>query len=769
VVATPDDDPYFLPEVSTMPDLLAELNRWRIKSARGSGKARLSLQDLSTATGVARSSLSNYLSGATLIPCDVLDSLVLAMGAGPVESRLWAQAWERATSAELARSGAPAAGRGRPAQLPAGTRDFVGRAIELARLDEQLFAEHDGPALALLVGQGGSGKTMLALNWARRTAEHFPDGQLYVDLRGFHQGPPMSPEHALAVLLEGLGVKSIATPSGTDARATLLRTMLAGKRMLLLLDNARDSAQVRPLLPAGQTCLTLVTSRERLSGLVRREGASRIQIGALPKPEAFELLERVLATEVPHCADAEELVSLTAGLPLALRIAAERLIDRPQLTLAGLVKQLGDAARRLDILSSGDDPVAAIRPVLLTSYQALAPATQRVFRLLPAHPGADVSVAAVAAMAGLTGSAAEKELDRLVDVHLLQRDDFDRYRCHDLVTDFARERLLAGEPETSRSAAVQRCLDWYQKMIIDVVLAINPLAAHEPHWRAGVFSAGDPASAFAWCQEERANILAVLRYGARNGFARWVCQTAIALCGLYSVTKYAHDWIVTAELALPSATGPADRARLISGLGNAHLDLGNNDAAARCFTEVLALRADQPDTRSRGITLNSLAIALRRQGRFGDASQSLHQAIQLHQQAGDLLNEAVALNNLGNVCRDLGNPGQALAHLARALGIYENLGNPRRRSITLVSLGETHQAMGDHRQAIELFQQSHDVAAGCGDTWQAATALAQMGYAFAQGADPASARRCWAQALPAFAERNDPRAGELRTRLALPD
>ena len=464
----------------TRNDLLDELERWRTRAARGTGKARVSLRELSAATGVPRSSLSDYLSGATLMPPDVLDAVVLALGATPAQAGAWADAWERARdepqpkpdskpdpkpdgkpAPTLEAGPKPQRGRGTsgpqrdrgtsgPQQLPTDTSAFIGREQELSDLNRML----DAAGVAVVAGTAGVGKTTLAIHWAHTVRHRFEDGQLYVNLRGYDPAEPMSSETALEQVLRGLGVDTV--PAAPDARAAMYRTLLADKRMLIVLDNARSAEQVRPLLPGTAGCLAVVTSRDSLAGLVVRDGARRITLKRLADAEALGLLERLIGRDRLHTEPqaAADLVRLCAALPLALRVAAERVGRRSTTALADTVAELEDEAGRLDALGAGGDPLTDIRAVFSWSIRALPEAAARLFRLLGTNPTSDIDAHAAADLAGATLPEARRLLGILTEAHLLDATTHGRFRMHILLRDYARELASAADADASDSSDV---------------------------------------------------------------------------------------------------------------------------------------------------------------------------------------------------------------------------------------------------------------------------------------------------------------------------
>lgn len=356
----------------------------------------------------------------------------------------------------------------RPAQLPPDVSSFTGRVEDLATLDS-LFghgrsAAGPGPmavVITTIAGAGGIGKTALAVHWAHRVRSGFPDGQLYVNLRGYGPGPAMSPGHALDGFLRALGMPGEAVPTDVAAMTASFRSLVADRRVLVILDNAVTADQVRPLLPGTPTCAVVVTSRNKMSGLVAHDGARRVTLDQLTPREAGQLLRDVIG---PSRADAEpgavaELGRFCDFIPLALRVAADRVAARPHLRISGLVRDLAEEHRRLDVLSTGDDDPTTLRSVFSWSYRTLPPETARAFRLLGLHPGFTISTAAAAALTGTATADAGRHLDALAGVHLLTEVDRQRYQVHDLLRAYAAERAAADEPPVERQVALRREYD----------------------------------------------------------------------------------------------------------------------------------------------------------------------------------------------------------------------------------------------------------------------------------------------------------------------
>jgi hypothetical protein len=341
-----------------------------------------------------------------------------------------------------------------PAQLPAGVSGFTGRDAELAQLDDVLDGTAES-AISAVSGTAGVGKTALCLRWAHRCRDRFPDGQLYVDLRGYDPAQPLTPEQALARLLTAVGVATRDIPPDVEPMAARYRTEVDGRRMLILLDNAASEEQVRSLLPGTPSCVVVVTSRDQLAGLVAVPGAHRLDLDLLPMADAVDLLRRLIGPRVEaEPAAATTLAEQCARLPLALRVAAELAISRPANALRDLVVDLGDHQRRLTLLDAGGDPRAAVAAVFSWSIRHLPPDLVRVFRLVGLHPGADFDAYSAAALAGIDPERARGALGLLARAHLLQRTNAGRFTAHGLLRAYATHLATVEDSEDGGRAAL---------------------------------------------------------------------------------------------------------------------------------------------------------------------------------------------------------------------------------------------------------------------------------------------------------------------------
>lgn len=565
-----------------------------------------------------------------------------------------------------------------PSQLPADVRAFTGRLDELSTMDALLVAPGgDEPPLtvALLSGTAGVGKSALAVRWAHRVRDAFPDGQLYVNLRGYDAEQPVAVEDALAGFLTTLGVRGPEIPPGLDERAGRFRSELTGRRMLVLLDNASSVDQVRPLLPGTGSCLVLITSRDSLPGMVAVHGAERVNLGLLPLPDALALLRRLIGVRVDQePAAAAALAGACARLPLALRIAAELAADRADVPLADLVAELGDHRGRLDLLDAGGDPRAEVRAVFSWSYRNLPSAAARVFRLLGLHPGETAHVDAIAALTGTDPVEARRLLGVLVRASLVQAGRGGRYGMHDLLRAYAAELAAGHDPEPDRRAALTRLFDSY--------LAAATAAMSTLYPDAGA-ATGDPEAARAWIEAERPNLAAICAYGTAHGFYRHTVDLAETLFHHLDAGGPAAEAVAVTTSAVAAAQAAGDRgarARALSHLGRLH----------------------------------------RRQGRPHEAATAYHQALALHAELGERAAEATVLRNLGSVDWLRGDYRQAADHYRRARILFGELGDDAGRADALVRLGLIDARLAEPARAAERFGSAWDLYTKINDQFSSA-------------------------------------------------
>ncbi len=651
-----------------------------------------------------------------------------------------------------------------PAQLPANVSAFTGRSAELAELDElRAGAEATAVVVSAVAGTAGVGKTALAVAWAHRLRPAFPDGQLYVNLRGYDPDRPVPAAEALASFLAALGVPGAEIPVDLAGRAARFRTEVSGRRLLVLLDNAASVEQVRPLLPGSAGCLVLVTSRDSLAGLVARHGARRLDLGLLPAADALRLLRRLAGPRVDaEPAAAATLVELCARLPLALRVAAELATARPDVPLAHLVGELADEHRRLDLL----DPGGEVRAVFSWSYRHLPAAAATAFRLLGLHPGADFEPYAAAALAGTDVAGAGPLLDTLTRAHLVEPGGPGRYRMHDLLRGYARQLADSTDPDADRRAAWTRLLDHYLATSTTATDLLHPVEQHRrPQFQrldAAVPPLPDPAAARAWLTAERATLVAACGHAAEQGWPGHAAQLAGVLyryldtagCWADAQAVHAH-----ALAAAQSSGDQAAEARALTGLGLADWRLGRYRTAAARYQRALKLFAAANDPVGEGRALGNLGITYWRLGRYEQAAEHHRQALALHRRLADRVGEARALNNLGLVEARMGRCRDATRHYREALALFADLADQIGQGCARNGLGLIYQRLSQYGPAADHHRQALRLFAVAGDLDGAAHALTGLADVDVRVGRCRAAMDRYQQALRTFQEIGD-RVGE---------
>jgi DNA-binding SARP family transcriptional activator/tetratricopeptide (TPR) repeat protein len=611
------------------------------------------------------------------------------------------------TDARPAGARAPAAGPAHtpdPAQLPPAVAGFTGRAAALAELDALLEASTQGPsvAIAAIGGTAGVGKTALAVRWASQRRHRFPDGQLYVNLAGYTAGAaPMRPDQALARFLRALGVPPEEVPLDEDEASARYRSLLADRRVLVVLDNARGPDQVRPLLPAGAGCLVVVTSRDRLTGLAARDGARLLTLGVLDAGEADALLATLVGADrvAAEPAAAAELAALCGYLPLALRIAGANLAAHPHRTFAEHVVELR-AGNRLALLQVHGDDESAVRASFDLSYAALKPEARRMFRLIGLVPGADFTAPAAAALTDSDITEARDTLGQLLGAHLLDEPAAGRYALHDLLRLYARglAEIEDGVPE--RAAALRRLGDFYLSSVDNAAHVLYPQMQRlplDPPSAPTAITVTDHAAALAWLEEERPNLVAMVRHAAAEGPRPVAWLLADALRGYFWMRRHADDWLAVGEAGLAAAVAADDaygQAAAHLCLAQANRWLTRHERAVDHFAQARtqARRAGWPQ--GEAAALGSIANTYRDQGRLSDSADHHRQALDIFRRTGSLGGQAVSLGNLGNVLLESGRVTEAIDHLTQGLHAYEQIGAQNGRAHMLNSLGCAYHALG---------------------------------------------------------------------------
>ncbi len=668
-------------------------------------------------------------------------------------------------------AGVPAAPRMPvPAQLPSAVPAFTGRSAELASLDALagcgptvMAAATDGQtapaamASCAVSGTAGVGKTALAVHWAHRVAGWFPDGQLYINLRGFDPaGTAVDPGQALSGFLDALGVPAARIPANPDTRAGLYRSLLAGKRVLVVLDNAHSADQVRPLLPGSPGCLAIVTSRDQLAGLVATEGARPLPVDLLTTADARELLTRRLgAARVAGEPEAVgDIIAACARLPLALTVAASRAATSPGFPLAAVAAELREAGCVLDPFH-GNDHATDVRAVFSWSYRALSTEAARLFRLLGLHPGPDIPVAAAASLAAVPPGQARTMLAELTRAHLLAEPAPGRYALHDLLRAYAGELAHAHDTQDDRHTAVHR-----------VQITVDPPC---PGTRAVELASSD--AALEWFTSEQAALLAAVQLAARAGLSSHAWRLAWIL-STYLLRRGSWDDQATAcRAALDAARKAGDLAgqaymsqRLAAGCAKS----GRIAESYPLYHDALRLFDVIGDHASQAIIHGNLGwLAQREQRPSASLSHSL-QSLELYRRAGHRAGQAMALKDVGFAHAMLGNHEQAISYNESALAVMRELGERHWEGAVWDSLGYAHHQRGDYAEAIACYERAIALSRDLADRFNEADTLSSLGDVHHSAGDTRAAHQAWGEAMRIFGEIDHPDREKLRAKLRAP-
>jgi tetratricopeptide (TPR) repeat protein len=658
-----------------------------------------------------------------------------------------------------------------PAQLPPDAALFTGRAAELALLDD--IASNSAEAGSALVisavaGMAGVGKTTLVVHWAHRVRDRFPDGQLYANLRGYDARPKQSPDQVTEMFLRALGVAADQIPDGLDARTALFRTLLAGRRMLIVLDNADSAEQVRPLLPGSPGSVVVITSRSQLSGLVVRDGARRVTLDMLTPGEALALLRAIIgdARVDAEPEAAAEYARRCAYLPLALRIAADHAAARPAATLAQLAAALSAGRGRLATLATPDDQATAVREVFWWSYRALPAPAARAFRLLGLHAGPDISTPAAAALTGTTITEARSLLESLASVHLLERGTDDRYYLHDLIRDYAAERTAADDQNHERQQAIRRLLTWYHS----AAAAAGPqliTEAEDTSPPGTPFSTRD--GALAWCDAELANLVATTRLAATAGEDNIAWQLPAALRHYFQLRMPFTEWITASETGLAAARRLHDnlgQAEMLATLGIANHYLRRFGDANALMQQALQISTQAGSQVAAARTLCNLGGLHDAMTRYDDAIRYLQQALALSRQIGDRHSEGHSLENLGSVYTHLQDIDTAVQYLQQALNVFRDIKQRHGQGLVLYRLASCHLVQGRYAEALDCCEQGLLIQRSIGDRLREALTLSTCAHAQNATGQPAQALDSWRRALAMLDDLHHPGAAEIHRHIA---
>jgi DNA-binding SARP family transcriptional activator/Tfp pilus assembly protein PilF len=662
-----------------------------------------------------------------------------------------------------------------PAQLPPDVFGFAGREAQLRQLDAT-SPTRDAPGgtvvIATIDGMAGIGKTTLAVHWAHRVAPRFTGGQLYVNLRGFDpSGSPVAPAEAVRGFLDALDVPQDRIPATLEAQVGLYRSLLAGQRVLVVLDNARDVEQVRPLLPGAPGCMAVVTSRNLLAGLVTTAGAYPMTLDLPPIEEARALLVHRLGADrvAAELSIVDEIVAMCARLPLALAIVATRAATRPGQPLAVLAADLREAQGGLTEFTD-PDLGSDVRAVFSWSYRQLSPSAARLFRLLATHPGPDIGTPAAASLAGQPVAEVRPLLVELTRAHLLERMPV-RYAFHDLLRAYATELAQTLDSDAQRAAALHRALSHYVHSAYAADRLLNPLRddpATPPPVPAEVSPEHptDQRQALAWFGTEHRVLLAMVR---QPGDDTLVWQLAWALTRSFGYHGHWHDSIealTAAQRAAERLADPPKEAFAHRFLGCAYIQLSRFDDADARLRDALGLYRKAGDVAGEAHTHRNHAWLLERQGRYREALGRAQQALDLYRTANHRAGQPRALNAIGWFHAMLGDYSEAVAYCQQALELQRELGDRFGQAETLDSLGYANQRLGRHGAAISCYQTAVTLFAEFDDRYNEADTIVSLGDAHYAAGDLVSARAAWYRAIDILDQLRHPDADKVRTKLA---
>jgi len=695
----------------------------------------LTYRDVETRTGMSRSTLQYLFRRRSSAPdYHVLTALVDRLGGSWDDE--WEVLWHQAADAEPGddgRTSAPAAAGPvpvvRPAQLPPDVRAFGGRAVELTALDELLLERRSAGALvvAAVSGTAGVGKTALAVHWAHRVHSAFPDGQLYVDLHGYGPEQPLRAVDVLGRMLAAVGVASSELPPDGDQRAGLYRTLLDGRRMLIVLDNAASSEQVRLLLPGSPTCLVLVTSRNSLVRLVAVHGARRIKLNPLPQRDAVALLGTLIGPRVATEPDAAgALADRCDRLPLALRVAAELAAARPGIPLSDLVSELADERRRLDLLDVDGDPRSGVRAVLSWSYRHLDGEAARAFRLLGLLPGHDIDTYGIAALVGTDLDTARVLAARLAHASLVHPVGTGRYGMHNLLWSYARLLASESDPQQVQRFAMARLASYQLAAAGAAGDALFGAATHQDDDQQATDSPSDrpmpafvsSADALAWLDSERPALTAGSRLAVADGRSRDAIALSRLLSRYLNIGGHHSEALVVHGNACAAAEATGDvpaEAEALADLGATWAGQGRFTEAAAQLQRALALRQQLKDRGGQAAILSSLGAVHAAIGTFDVAAEQLERALVLFTELDDPAGEARVRSNLSGVAVARRRHTEAGEQLERALALFRKAGDESGAARVLSNLGDVRAGQGridegarQLEEALALFRRTGD-------------------------------------------------------------
>lgn len=669
----------------------------------------------------------------------------------------------------------------RPAELPPAPVNFIGRKAELLSVEQELSGSGRAgvPAIVTIEGPPGVGKTALALRCAhdavRRGNNAFPDGQLYADLCGYSSDSrPVHSGSVLEEFLSSLGVPAGEIPAKVEQRAKTYRSILARKRVLVVLDNAVSSEQIEMLLPASPECAVIVTSRRRLSGLLMKTDARRVVLAPMREDESALLLRTVVG-ESRVAADPAAVSALAREcgyLPLALRIAAERLTADPNVSVRELVQDLAVSEQRLDYLVTDDSP--SVRRIFEYSYRDLSEDVGRMFRLIGLHRGAHVSVNAAAALVGKPVGQARLLIEQLVNVHLLEAVPGNQYRFHDLIRSYAIERSTAEESAGDREAAVRRLTDWYLYTAVagGRVLApyrIDPLVPHPHEPGVSPLTFADDEMALRWYDAESPNFVPVIELATGHGLYDAAWQLAAALWHyLRLLRKPMSLWIASYRLARDAARATGNRyaeAWMETNLAEGYRWSERYERSQELYEHALAVREEIGDRHGRPWTLLGCGFLAVDRGRPEEAYEYAQRALAMFREIDDRHGQGSALFTLSDAYVGWRRYGDALGVLQDSFQIFDQIGDFHGQGVALVKMGELSLLRGENEGALSYFARSLAAYRTAGSRLDEADSLSRKANVLFSLGRAAEARECWEAASALYRQLDDPRAADVQARL----
>ncbi len=727
---------------------------------------------------VSPASLYAYLNGTTLPRSAVFERLLHELGVAGTEfgrlstMRDTAEVSRRLKTSVRLREAEASGVLPSPRQLPPRARHFVGRSVELALLADLGESARNIPPTGICVihGTAGIGKTTLATWWAHRVKGGFPDGHLYVDLRGFDTGAPLDTGEALLGFLYALGAPLSDVPPTLDAKAALYRSLLDGRRVLVVLDNARSAERVRPLLPSAPGCLVVVTSRDRMDGLVIREGAARVSLDVMPHDDAVELLAGRLPAHrlADEPAVVRELVDLCAALPLALSLVASRVADRPAEPISTFVLELRDVEGRLDHFSSPDAGLD-VQAVFEWSYAVLSPAAALLFRLLGLHPGPDVDLSSCAALTG-GPEPPGRAVRELVHANMLVEQPTGRFRFHDLLRAYSLARGLSDDADVDRTNAVRRLLDHYLRIASLANARIQPNDVEDSGFEGVVPNGTGPeldtyAQAMNWFTAECAALRRLVQHAAEHGFEShawtlaWKCMVFLRRTGRHTNRVAVQRDAVKAARRVAD---PAAEAKSLRLLADALARSRQEEEVLPLLDEALAILQAFGDEEGLVRTHLSFARALDAVGDHTSALEHAELALRSAEADGDRLILADALAATGRQLSRLARPEDALPLCERALDLYSIAGHLEGEASVLKVIGDSELQVGHLKGAIATYRQSLVLDRLLGDRYWEAHGLARLAIAHRRTGDEETGERLRSEAIAMLESMHHPDSVVLR-------